>query len=48
MPVSLGTGLLAYDVYIMADLKKMHVDGHRKGMPLCDGCTLWREDTHVS
>lgn len=33
---------------IMADLKKMHVDGRRKGMPLCDGCTVWREDTHVS
>ncbi len=33
---------------IMAELKKMHVDGCRKGMPLCDGCTAWREDTHIS
>jgi MoaA/NifB/PqqE/SkfB family radical SAM enzyme len=33
---------------IMADLKKMHIDGRRKEIPLCDGCTLWRDDTHVS
>ena len=32
---------------IMADLKRMHVDGRRKEMPLCNGCTLWRDETHV-
>ena len=32
---------------ILADFKKMHIDGRRKDIPLCNGCTLWREDTHI-
>jgi radical SAM protein with 4Fe4S-binding SPASM domain len=33
---------------IMADFKKMHVDSRRKEISMCDGCTVWRDNTHVS
>jgi len=33
---------------VMNRLRKMHLDGERKDIPLCDGCTLWRETKHAA